>query len=364
MRKLYYKKATKYVSRYFRTPQYLILYVTNDCWMKCSHCFYNDEFKKVYCISENQMTFDEYKRLACSIKRIYYLSITGGEPFIREDIEEIIKLFTLTRKVKRYQMPTSGYDTNLVLEKASRILFENPEIPFRIHVSLDGDEETHDRIRNRKGAFRSAVGTITELRKLKKKFRHFDVAIATTISPHNQDIINRLSEITETVLPDGEWCINFHRGIGKDDNAFTDPDKYIIAHNSIDERIKRNEYGGYSGHASAKWLTAKNAARRKIIYRIIKDEYKGGGCTAGSIFGVIYPDGSVYPCELLSKPLGNVKDYDYDLPALWNSDNADAAREWIQDTKCLCTHECALSTNFLIQPRTWLPLIRERINAE
>lgn len=361
MRKFLHKKATRYISRYFGVPQYLILYVTNDCWMKCSHCFYNDEFKKTYGISGKLLTFEEYKKIALSVKSIYYLSITGGEPFMREDIEDIIKLFTLTRKVKRYQMPTSGYDTELILGKTSRILRENPEVPFRIHVSIDGDEETHDKIRNRKGAFRSAIETISGLRKLKKKFSHFDVSIATTISLRNQDIISSINDISENVLPDGEWCINLCRGAGKDDGTETDPAKYMTAHDLIDKRIKRNEYKGYSGHATAKWLTAKNAARRRIIYRIAENDYKGGGCAAGSILGVIYPDGSVYPCELLSKRFGNVRDFDYNFPALWNSEKADVAREWIQDTMCLCTHECTLSASFLLQPRTWLSVIKERI---
>jgi hypothetical protein len=43
--------------------------------------------------------------------------------------------------------------------------------------------------------------------------------------------------------------------------------------------------------------------------------------------------------------------------------NADKIRNWIQDSKCICTQECNLSTNFLIQPKTWPSLIIERIKC-
>lgn len=198
---------------------------------------------------------------------------------------------------------------------------------------------------------------------LRKEFSHFDVSIATTISAHNQDIIKEISDITESTLPDGEWCINLQRGSSPDEDTGTDPLKYFSAYGIIDSRIRNRNYKGYSGHFSAKWLTAKNAARRKIIYRILNNDYRGGGCTAGSVLGVIYPDGSVFPCEMQSRPIGNLRDYGYDFPALWNSKQADTERDRIQDTYCICTHECSLSTNILIQPRAWYSLIRERLKV-
>lgn len=70
-------------------------------------------------------------------------------------------------------------------------------------------------------------------------------------------------------------------------------------------------------------------------------------CPAGSIFGVIMSDGTVFPCEVLDKPLGNLKDYDYDFLKLWFDSEAINTKKWIKDTKCNCHWECAWTYNIL-----------------
>jgi radical SAM protein with 4Fe4S-binding SPASM domain len=87
----------------------------------------------------------------------------------------------------------------------------------------------------------------------------------------------------------------------------------------------------------------------------------GGGCAAGALGGVIFNDGEVRPCEMLEHSFGNIRDHDYQLPALWNSSEARERRAWIQDTKCMCTQECFLSISLLIQPRHWADIVKERL---
>lgn len=360
MKEYPYKILTKALSRYFKTPQYLILFVTDKCWLKCRHCWFNEEWKKSNIHGES-LSFHEIEKLSESIKKTLFLSITGGEAFIREDIEDIISLFTKKNKVHRYQIPTSGFDSSLVLEKTKRILNDNPAIPFRIDVSLDGNEEVHEKIRGVKGAYKNAVTTITELNKLKKKYSFFDVGVITTISGYNQNIIEEISEIIESIHPAGEWMINITRGKARDSaSEEINLDNYIKAHKIIQDRIKNRTYKGHSGHMSAKWLTAKNSVRRNTIVKICENKFKGGGCSAGSLGGVILNDGSVYPCELSDKSFGNLRDFDFQMPELWKSKNADNIRDWIQDSRCVCTQECFLSINFLIQPNTWPSIVYER----
>ncbi len=361
MRTLYYKILTNAISRYLKTPQFLVLYLTNECWMKCRHCFYNEKFHEEINITKKEMTFDEIRKLSESIKKILYISFAGGEPFIREDIAEIIRLFTKDRKIYRYQIPTSGFRTDMIIEKTVRILEENPVIPFRVHVSLDGTKEIHNKIRGLKNSYENAIETIKELNALKKHYSNFDTGLITTICSYNQDNMDELSEVVNEVHSGGEWCINIVRGESRNPIAKDiDLSNYKKANEIISRNIKNGTYKGYSGHITSGWLSAKNAARRKIIYRILSDSYKGGGCSAGSLGGVIYPDGSVFPCEMLNKSAGNLHNYDFNLPKIWNSENARKLRNWIQESNCICTHECSLSTNFLIQPRTWPSLIAER----
>lgn len=376
-----YKTLTKTLSRVLKTPQYLILFVSDTCWMKCSHCWFSEDWKsnnldkkrsslplvgapkprKTY----DLLGFDELERLAQSIERITFLTITGGEAFIRDDIVEIAQMFAKRTQLGRYQIPTSGFDTDRIVGHVERILTSIPHIPFRVDVSLDGTEAVHDSIRRIEGGWKRAVATIRALNVLKKKHRHFDVGVITTVSRQNQHEIEAVGQmITEQINPEGEWMVNITRGAPRDPTATeVDPRAYVAAHQLIARRIESGSYRGHTGHIAGPWLTAKNATRRQMIFDTISGKRSGGGCSAGALAAVIDNDGTVRPCELLErdKAFGNLRDFDYDLAALWRSPKADEVRNWIQDSRCICTQECFLSMDILIQPQHWPHLIGQRV---
>lgn len=361
MKEKLYAAVTNGLARALGTPQYLILFVTDVCWMKCSHCWFNEEWKERE-LKAPAVKFEEYEKLAKSIDRLWFLSVTGGEAFHREDIVELITMFRKTTKLGRYQIPTSGYRTERILDSTEKLLIANPDTPFRVDVSLDGIGEVHDRIRNLEGCYAHARETIAALRKLKQRYRHFDVGVMTTVSRGNQHQVEEISADVQEMNPDGEWLVNITRGAPRDPQAVdVDPEAYRTAQALIDRRVAAKEYRGHSGHWTAGWLSAKNAVRRQVILDIIAGQREGGGCAAGSIGGVIYSDGRVGPCEMLDESLGNLRDFDFDLDALWQSERAREVRRIIQETHCQCTQECFLSVSMLIQPSTWPAMVKERL---
>jgi hypothetical protein len=76
-------------------------------------------------------------------------------------------------------------------------------------------------------------------------------------------------------------------------------------------------------------------------------------CTAGTLSAVIFEDGAVHPCEILGRPLGQLRDTGWDLQALWQTGAADELRRWIAQTRCACTWECAQADNVLFRPASW-----------
>jgi len=362
LRSISYRAATEAAARLLRTPQYIILFVSSQCWMKCSHCWFNEEWKERE-LTQPALTFDEYERMARSMSAVGFLSITGGEAFQRPDIVELATMFRKTTRLRRYQIPTSGYRTERIVGSTERLLQANPDTPFRVDVSLDGIPEVHNAIRRIKDGFENAVQTLRELNALKRHYRHFDVGVITTISRQNQHVVRETAELVEAIHPDGEWMINIARGNGRDQTAVeVDPQAYRLAHELVQDRIARGAYRGHSGHWTAKWLSAKNAARRDIIYEIINGRREGGGCTAGSVAGVIQSDGAVKACEMLDQSLGNIREFDYDLVRLWQGRAACEMRRYIQETRCQCTQECFLSTSMLISPDAWRRMAAARWN--
>lgn len=360
LRSAAYATVTEAAARLLKTPQYVILFVSDQCWMKCGHCWFNEDWKERE-LTQPALRFDEYEKIARSMRRVAFLSITGGEAFHRADIAELATMICKTTRVGRYQIPTSGYRTDKIIADTEQMLRANPATPLRIDVSLDGPREIHNEIRRIKDGFERAVETIRALTRLKAQYPHFDVGVITTISRINQHAVVQTGAVVESIHPDGEWMVNIARGAGRDPTAVeVDPEAYRLAHRLIRERVERGGYKGHSGHLAAQWLSAKNVARREIIQDIITGQRKGGGCTAGAVAGVIQSDGNVKACEMIDDSLGNVRDFDYDLRRVWQSQAAHRLREEIQSTRCQCTQECFLSTSMLLSPDAWVRMGRAR----
>jgi MoaA/NifB/PqqE/SkfB family radical SAM enzyme len=355
------RHVTDTLARVFRTPPYLILFVNDTCRLKCRHCWYTDAWKGKH-LCGPPLSFRELERLADSIGTLYFLSLTGGEAFLREDIVELVEMLVRKTNLKRYEIPTSGFEPDVIVPSTERMLRMNPGVPFRVDVSLDGTEETHDRIRNTTGSYRRALRTIRELRALGDRHPRFDVGVITTISSFNQHEVSAIADIVESANPLGEWMVNVARGETRDPRAVeVDCGNYIAAGRIIDRRVREKRWGGHRGHFTGPWLSAKNATRRKVIADVLARGRFPGRCAAGSLGGVIFNDGTVRPCELLDRSFGNVRDFDYELPRLWNSPAGDEIRGWIREQRCMCTQECFLSVSLLLQPRHWFDIVRERI---
>jgi len=356
-----YAQLTNSLARIVGTPPYLIVFVSDTCWMQCRHCWFHTAWKAEH-LRPIRLDVGDYERMARSIERIAFLSITGGEAFSNPELLPIVSAFVRGTRVARYAIPTSGYRTETVVQLAEKLLQAHRGLPFRVDVSLDGMRDTHDRIRNVAGAFDRAWGTIRALNDLRKHHACFDVGVITTISRENQDEVRELADWVETIHPEGEWMVNLVRGEARDDSLKNvDLSAYRLAHEIIRKRTDGGRARGHRGHIGSSWLSAKNAVRREIILDIANGHRSGGGCAAGALGGVIHTDGSVWACEMEHDKIGDLQDFGFDLRALWASPAAHALRNRIQETRCQCTQECFLSVSVLIQPSCWPRIVRERL---
>ena len=107
-----------------------------------------------------------------------------------------------------------------------------------------------------------------------------------------------------------------------------------------------------------------NFLRSEYIAR----QAKGGPfeqfCLAGEREFVLSEDGVVYGCELIGKPLGNVRDFDYDFRRLRAAEAAAAFAAKKRATLCKCTHECNTRTMLLFDRANALPVIAAMAGLE
>ncbi|NLP06180.1 radical SAM protein, partial [Candidatus Fermentibacteria bacterium] len=72
-------------------PPYLVCSVTSRCNMRCRMCFYHDRLNAG---GIRELTGDEWKMIGASSRGVVNLSLSGGEPFMREDIADIAEAFS------------------------------------------------------------------------------------------------------------------------------------------------------------------------------------------------------------------------------------------------------------------------------
>ena len=89
-------RLINHASIYLRTlllggPNYMIFFITGRCNLRCSFCFYLDEIENAD--KERELTVEEISKIAKRSPTLYHITFTGGETFLRDDFDEIVKLF-------------------------------------------------------------------------------------------------------------------------------------------------------------------------------------------------------------------------------------------------------------------------------
>lgn len=141
-------------------PYQLAFDITNKCNLRCLHC-YNKSGENV--IINNELTDDEVIKFIKDIANmnLYNFCFCGGEPLLRKDL-----ILKCTKILNASGSKVSLVSNGLLLTK--EIAYELKEAGVsKIQISIDGASEcTHDRLRNKKGAFLKAINALNILREV------------------------------------------------------------------------------------------------------------------------------------------------------------------------------------------------------
>jgi len=335
-------------------PLYMIHFITENCNANCNHCLcgYHAHWER------NELSIDEIERFSKSLGDLLFVFLTGGEPFLRDDIAEIAKIYYTNNKVKKFQIPSNGSLTEKVLKLTEEMVKSCPEAHVGVTISIDGIGDLHDKERNFKGLFNRAVATYRELRILEEKYKNFGANLTTCVTQLNQDHLHELFEFALNDLGVRNYFNTFVRGVPADPRSVeVDIEKFESFNKLQDEALLSGRMQGYADFFGADFINAKNLLSRTMIARTFKENRRLVKCHTGKLSFVLRSTGQVFPCELLNKPMGNLRDVNHDFRKIWYSEKADEIRCWIRDTKCFCTHECFMTLNILFSPLQWPRLI-------
>lgn len=337
------------------TPLYLVFFITENCTAKCVHCLLGERAPR-----KDELTIDEIEKISASMDEILFLLLTGGEPFLRDDIAEIAYIYFKNNRVSNLGIPSNGSLQEKVVSSAEKILEKCPGIDFAIDISIDAIDAEHDRLRGYEGLFEKALWTYRELRKLKKKYSNFNLNVALTASGYNQEKLPEIYAYLKDELGADAITYLLTRGTPRDPAAKgVDIKKYLELANIIEDDTKKNALSGYKRFFGCDLINAMKIVRQKVIAEIVTENKSVLPCYAGSLSAVITSNGELCPCELLDRKMGNLRDVNYDFKKLWNSETADNIRRYIKESKCFCTYECFLTNSILFTPSIFPTVFRE-----
>jgi len=330
-----------------RYPPYLIFFVTSRCNMKCKHCFYWQELSS----DRNELSLDEIERISKSLPELFFLRITGGEPFLRTDLYQIIKLFYENSAIRRIGISTNGFEVNKIIEITDQIVGGLKNLSFELGISIDDLYEKHDKIRACRGAFNNAMKTYEGLAKIREKNKNFNLGFLITMMKDNQDYLEEIFEYLKGKQPD-TIGLNMIRGTPKCiDEMITDVAKYKHFADLLNRYNMRTVRPFIE-----KMRFTKSEKSQDIIIKTLQNNRIQIPCLAGEKIAVLYPNGNVSACELLDSTIGNIRDYNCNFQQLWKAKRRKEITVRIKKEKCFCTHECFITASLIFRIKALLQM--------
>jgi len=316
--------------------------VTNVCQSRCRTCSIWKLYRGNPLKRDEELSIDEIENIFRSLGHIYLFNISGGEPFLRPDLPQIIGLACKHLKPAVIHIPTNALAVDLVEEKTLEILKvineSNPGIQFTIKPSLDHIGERHDDIRGVKGNFDKVITLFNRLKSHKTRFSNLHVELGTIISSWNVNDIEEISSFVAGLAPDSyrnEIAERRSEMFNSEDPVTPSTEEY---RNAIDVFIRNMK----AGNSNRVFFQILNNAFRLVYYdlavKVMRESRQVIPCYAGISNAHMSPYGDIWPCCTLGyeKSMGNIREFDYDFTALWKSPKANNIREYIHQGNCHC----------------------------
>jgi MoaA/NifB/PqqE/SkfB family radical SAM enzyme len=304
-----------------------------------------------------ELSIDEIDKISRSFGHIKVLTISGGEPFLRKDLDEIISLFYKNNKLQYVSFHTNAFLTDRIINIIARILRDFRALKVFVCVSIDGIGRKHNEFRGVEGGFDKMLQTIDRLKELKKRYKTLNLISSTIFSHSTENYFLETVQFIQNNLKGIKPSLGFIRGNAKDSSEKeVDIKKYVEFFDSFNYNPDRpiNPFSPLALKESLEMLV------HKIVIENYKSHRQMVPCQSGRKLVVIYENGDVYPCETLSAKFGNLRDVNYDISKLLFSERGKEIVSKIRkEGGCYCTWENIIPVNLLFSPAHYRRIVYE-----
>ncbi|MHA1130297.1 MAG: radical SAM/SPASM domain-containing protein [Candidatus Helarchaeota archaeon] len=327
-------------TRHLVAPESVHLALTHKCNYYCQSCYVDNRNTPEMTTTEIKSLIDEMAEM-----KVFQLAIGGGEPFIRNDLIEIVKYTNRCGLISNITTNGSLITSKIITELAPHV--------GQIQLSVNGHARKLHEIHRQKGSFKAVLNAIELLQKHKIRF-----GLNVLICPDNLKYIEKIIKLG---IEKDAYTINFIRPKPSMQNkewydkmALSSQERRILAI-ILQESSRKYPSIQLTVDCAFSFLMDNESPlvlQKRGIY----------GCTGAVRFITIHPDGNVYPCSFLNKPQfcgGNViKD---GFKKIW-----DEGLQTYRNSRKNLTDKCRLcqNKNFYFECRAIAVYKRESSSSE
>jgi MoaA/NifB/PqqE/SkfB family radical SAM enzyme len=268
-------------------------HLTERCNLRCKHCYQSQTRGQEISLSEIKEVVNEVSETLKEWKEEYGIefspsfNITGGEPFLRNDIIEVLK------EIRSREFDIYILSNGILIDKERAKILSALAIKG-VQVSIEGPEEIHEKIRG-KGSFSSALKGVRHLLD-----QGITVTLNVTLSDINADYFMEMVELSSTI---GVQRLGFSRLVPSGRG------KSLLPNMLKKERVKEL----YEAIISLKINGLDIVSGDPVLSQMFSTDKKDhgfiatGGCAAGLAGVTILQDGTITPCRRLDIAIGNIR---------------------------------------------------------
>lgn len=292
-------------------PVDAVVAITYKCDSRCKMCH-------IWQLpTGEEMAPEEYAKLPETLRDV---NITGGEPFLREDIIEVVETIYERCKAPRIVISTNGFERRRIVHAAPSLMKIGKSVGLA--VSLDGIGEVHDEIRGVPGGFEKVIETLKQLRLMRFK----NVRVAFTAQRQNVGHLGAVYDLSR------QFGFEFTTSVAQNSEFyFSTSENEAVDPGELETELCGVMKKELSSANPKRWLRAYfyagvirfNSARKRML-----------SCRAGRDSFFMDPSGMIYPCLTLKREMGNLRERSF--REIWESEQSELARAAVDR----CTEPC------------------------
>lgn len=327
-------------------PLTMSFVVTDRCNSLCKTCHIGARYLADPSIADGELTLDEYRRLLPTIGQLEWVTLSGGEPFMRKDFPDLAVAVGRACRPRVINVPTNATFLSATTRGVAKMLDGLGDTKLILNLSLDGVGAVHDEVRGFDGNFERLLALAEELRRVDDP--RLVIGCNTVVSAFNAAEVERTVDFVLDELRPDSYVVEVAQIRPEYHNEGTDlwgdPAAIRASLERALERIARAPRRGVSALVKAFRLHYYRQALGRL------DAPRPHRCFSGFATCAVMPKGDVWSNTQRADFMGNLRDFDLRFDRLWGSAAARRARATVRAAACDCETSNVSYPNALLHP--------------